>query len=81
MTTLATTDQSFAIKVTARHFFEPLYKDYSIVGRIMGVIFRTGRIVLGGILYVLITIVFAIVYIIWLAIPAGILWYVITGIH
>lgn len=81
MLTLAATDQSFAIKVTLRHFFEPLYKDYSIIGRIMGVIFRTGRILLGGVLYILITIAFALVYVFWLAIPAAILWYVITGIY
>lgn len=81
MRTLTTTDQSFAIKVTLRHFFEPLYKDYSIIGRIMGVVFRTGRVLLGVVVYLLLTLVFAAVYIIWLAIPAAILWYIITGIH
>jgi hypothetical protein len=80
MVTLAATDQSFAVKITLRHFFEPLYKDYSIIGRILGVIFRTGRIILGGVVYLLIFAAFATAYIIWLAIPAGLLWYAGTGI-
>ena len=80
MLTLRATDESFAIKITLRHFFEPLYKDYSIIGRILGVIFRTGRIILGGIVYLLIAIIFAVAYIIWLGIPAALLWYAATGI-
>lgn len=80
MTTLTAVDQSFAVKITLRHFFEPLYKDYSIIGRILGIIFRTGRVLIGGIAYLLIAIVFAVAYIIWLAIPAGLLWYAVTGI-
>lgn len=80
MLTLRTADESFAIKITLRHFFEPLYKDYSIIGRILGVIFRTGRILVGGIAYLLISIIFAIVYLAWLAIPALMLWYIATGI-
>jgi len=78
--TLEAADQSFAVKITLRHFFEPLYKDYSIIGRILGVIFRTGRVLLGGIIYLFITIVFALVFAVWFAIPAAILWYVVTGI-
>jgi hypothetical protein len=81
MLALAVADQSFAIKVTLRHFFEPLYKDYSAVGRVMGVIFRAGRILLGAAIYIAITLAFAAVFIIWLAIPVAILWYIATGIY
>jgi hypothetical protein len=80
MVTLEATDQSFAVKITLRHFFEPLYKDYSVVGRVLGIVFRTGRVLIGGILYVVITLCFAVVYLVWLAIPAAILFYVVTGI-
>lgn len=80
MVTLQAIDQAFAIKITLRYFFQPLYKDYSVIGRILGVIFRTGRIILGGIVYILITICSAIVYLIWLAIPVALLWYAATGI-
>lgn len=80
MLTIEAADQSFAIKITLRHFFEPLYKDYSVIGRILGVIFRTGRIILGGVVYLLIVSSFLVVYLAWVAIPAGLLWYVATGI-
>src|ERR1700722_10341701 len=66
--TLEVADQSFAVKITLRHFFEPLYKDYSVIGRILGFVLRTGRIIVGGIVYLLISIGFALVYIIWLGI-------------
>lgn len=78
--TLEAIDQTFAVKITARHFFEPLYKDYSVIGRIMGVIFRTGRIFIGGVVYLLIAAAFAVFYVVWIALPLGLLWYVATGI-
>src|SRR3989344_4716217 len=31
-------DQTFALRITLRYFWKPLYGDYSIVGRIFGVI-------------------------------------------
>ena len=62
-------EQSFALCVTFRHFFEPLYKDYSIVGRILGVIFRSGRIVIGLLVYGIVTVLFMAVYIAWLSLP------------
>lgn len=76
MKALTTADRSFAIAITVRHFFEPLYKDYSIVGRMLGVIFRSARIVIGGAVYLLLTIGFAVVYLLWLAIPGIIIFYV-----
>jgi hypothetical protein len=79
MVTLQATDQTFAIKITLRHFFEPLYKDYSIIGRILGIIFRIGRIIIGGVVYLVIAVAFAIVYVAWLAIPVAILWVAVTG--
>ena len=77
--TLATADRSFAVKVTLRHFFEPLYKDYSGVGRVVGIIFRSGRIIIGGVVYLFIALFFALIYGTWLAIPVLVLWYVAAG--
>ncbi len=79
MVTLQATDQAFAIKITLRYFFQPLYKDYSVIGRILGIIFRTGRIIIGGVVYLLIVVAFAIVYIAWLALPVAIVWVAATG--
>ena len=62
-------ERSFAIRVTFRHLFEPLYKDYSIIGHILGPIFRTGRVLIGGFFYLLIVGVFLIITAAWVAIP------------
>ncbi|HEY5221154.1 MAG TPA: hypothetical protein VIJ29_03355 [Candidatus Paceibacterota bacterium] len=75
MSVITAADQSFAVAITLRHFFEPLYKDYSVIGRILGIVFRTFRILIGGVIYLVIALAFAVVYIIWLAIPAVILFY------
>ena len=80
METMRSVDQSLAVAITLRHFFEPLYKDYSIVGRIMGIIFRTARVLIGGIFYIFLALLFAIAYVIWIAIPAVILYYAARNI-
>ncbi len=70
-------DQRFAVKITLRYFFQPLYGDYTIVGRILGVIFRSGRIFIGTAVYLLATAVFLVVYLLWLLVPAVIILYVL----
>jgi len=73
---LSDMDKTLAIQITLRYFFAPLYGDYSIIGRILGVIFRTGRIVIAAVFYLFITIIFILVYLIWIAIPVVPLVYV-----
>lgn len=68
-------DKTIALRETLRHFTEPLYKDYSIVGRILGVIFRSGRVVMGVIFYPILGIIFFLCYGAWLSIPALIFLY------
>lgn len=73
-------DRFFALKITARHWLEPLYQDRTVIGYILGPIFRTGRIILALIVY-LITIFFvALLYFIWLIIPPAIAFYIIYKI-
>jgi len=79
MGTLAAADRTFAVKITLQHFFEPLYKDYSVIGRIMGVVFRSFRVVIGGVAYLILAFFFALAYGIWLAIPVTILYYVVRN--
>ncbi len=62
-------DYYLAWRETARHFFEPLYKDYSILGRMLEIIFRTARIVIGSLLYLCIFVVAISIYLIWVFIP------------
>lgn len=61
-------DRTFAVKITLRHFGEPLYQDRSIVGYILGFVFRSTRIVIGGLLYGLIILVATLLYLVWCAI-------------
>ncbi len=73
MATLEYLDRSLAVKITLQHFFEPLYKDYSIIGRVLGIVFRSIRVVLGAVIYALIGIAFAAVYLVWIIVPPTIL--------
>lgn len=73
-------DRSLAVKITAQHFFRPLYGDYSPVGRVVGVIFRAGRIVIGLVVYAVIAVLFLLFYLAWLAVPATIIFYAARGL-
>ena len=75
MSTLEATDQSLALRVTIRHFFEPLYKDYTVIGRILGIVFRTGRVIIGLVSYLFLAAIFLLVYFVWIAIPFLIFYY------
>jgi hypothetical protein len=71
-------EQSFAIRVTAKHLFEPLYKDYSIIGHILGPIFRIGRVVIGSFFYLVMAVVFFVLIVVWVSIP---LFIIVNIIH
>lgn len=71
--TLEGLDETFAVHITLRHYFEPLYKDYSIVGRILGIVFRSGRILIGLTIYLFVTLVWFALYLIWLGLPVVLL--------
>lgn len=49
--------------------FRPLYGDYSFVGRIIGPIFRLGRLVMGVVAHAAIFLIFITAWFIWIAIP------------
>ena len=66
-------DQVFAVKITLEHFFEPLYGDYSPVGRFFGFFFRTFRVLLGSAVHLFFITLFATAYVLWLATPLLIL--------
>ncbi|MGC9046659.1 MAG: hypothetical protein ACP5IC_00880 [Minisyncoccia bacterium] len=66
---LQTLDKTFAVKINFKFLLYPLYGDYSIVGRILGFLFRVFKIVSGIIIYGLIILLAAFVYILWLMTP------------
>lgn len=68
-------DAKLAFAVNLRHFGEPLYQDYTIVGRILGPIFRTGRVVFAAGIYSFIILFAFSVYLGWsLILPLCLLW-------
>lgn len=62
---LSRLDKYFALKINLRLIFKPLFGDYSFMGRILGFIFRTLRIVLALILYLFLFVFAAILYFLW----------------
>jgi len=62
-------DQVLALKITLRHIFQPLYGDYSILGHILGFIFRSSRIIVASFIYLCIILLAIGVYVIWLLLP------------
>ena len=73
-------DRFFALKITVRHWLQPLYQDRTFIGYILGPIFRTGRIVVGASVYLLATLVATFFYLLWLLIPPYIVYKILTGI-
>ena len=72
---LESQDRFWAIRITAKNLFEPLYKDETMVGRILGFIFRSGRIVLAFFIYMLIILIAAIGYLAFAALPLYVIYY------
>lgn len=62
-------DRFFALKITWRHLFEPLYQDRSFLGYVLGFIFRSGRLIFGILVYLPLIFLAIVGYLIWLGIP------------
>lgn len=69
MTTVRSFDQTIALSMTLRYFFQPLYQDYSFVGRSLGILFRSFRVLVGGLFYGVFLLIIIVAYIVWIFIP------------
>jgi hypothetical protein len=67
--TIQKLDKNFAVKINLINFFEPLYKDYSIIGRFVGIILRLLRILIGLLIYLIISFIILGFILFWLLIP------------
>lgn len=61
-------DKFFALKISFRNLFKPLYQDRTIIGYTLGFLFRFFRIIIASIIYSIIFIISVALYIAWLAI-------------
>jgi len=62
-------DRTIALRATAANFFKPLYQDYSAIGRILGLVFRSGRIVIGAGIYAVVIACAAALFVAWALLP------------
>lgn len=58
----ATFEDVWATAITFRYLFTPLYQDYSIIGRILGPLFRTGRILAGIAVHLILLAIYLVVF-------------------
>ena len=65
-------DRTLAWRVNVRYLFQPLYKDYSIIGYVLGFILRIGRLLGISIIYLVVFLFVIVAYVIWLMIPIAI---------
>lgn len=77
MNILERLDRRLALKITLRNWFRPLYQDYTFIGYVLGITFRTWRVISGAIIYLIVIIAAVAVYFIWAAIP---FWIIYRGI-
>lgn len=66
-------DSYFALKITLRYLFQPLYQNYTFVGYVLGFIFRGTRIAVAGIIYGIVILMGLILYLVWALVPIWIL--------
>ncbi len=72
-------DRFFALRITLRYFFQPLYQDYTFVGRILGIILRSIRITGAVLTYTIVALVSIALYIGWAAVPLYIIYRIILN--
>lgn len=67
----------FATRAMLQHISEPIFQDYTRAGRVIGVVVRILRTILGLIFYVVVMAIFTIAAAIWLIAPPFAMWQVL----
>ena len=62
-------DRYFALRITMKNWFQPLYQDHTFLGYFFGFVFRTARILTGLLVYGLTIILAASIYLLWAMAP------------
>lgn len=79
MNRLEALDKTLAWKITLKNLFSPLYKDYSLIGYVLGFIFRLGRLILGSIIYAVIISIAVALHLFWLFLPLSLIYMIFSG--
>lgn len=74
-------DRFFALRITIRHWLQPLYQDRTFIGYVLGPIFRTGRIIIGASVYLAVTAIAVLFYFLWLLVPPFLLYKIVSGFY
>ncbi len=72
-------DRSLAWKITLKNLFSPLYGDYTVLGYILGFIFRLGRLLLGSVIYFITFVIAFSLYLFWILFPIALVYMIFTG--
>lgn len=70
-------DRYFALRITFRHLFKPLYQNYTFIGYFLGFLFRSARLIAAGLIYGLLILIGLAFYLFWAFIPLGIIYKII----
>lgn len=72
-------ERQLAIRINIRFLFQPLYQERNIVGYVLGFLYRSVKVLLGGILYVVTGIIACGVFIVWAVFPLVLIYRGIFG--
>jgi len=73
-------DRRFALLVTLKHLFTPLYGDYSVIGYVLGFFFRFLRALVASACYACVFALALAAYAAWVALPLILLAVFISGL-
>lgn len=71
-------DRIFALKINFRNLLKPLYQDATVIGYLLGFVFRFFRVVVASAVYLVVFLISVVFYLTWLAIPIYVV-YMISG--
>lgn len=72
-------DRIFAVRISFKNLFKPLYQDYSLIGYLWGFVFRSVRVTTGGLIYLFLVLVAIGLYLAWAATPIYIIFKIFSN--
>ena len=62
-------ERDIGVIINLKLIFQPIFGDYSYMGRIIGPIFRLGRVLIGTVIMITSVFVVILIYLIWIILP------------